>query len=40
VQIVGFTQSGVMRGPGILHLLDTTVRNGADLVGGHRSAGD
>jgi hypothetical protein len=34
VQIVGFPQSGVMRGPGILDLLDTAVRKGADLVGG------
>jgi hypothetical protein len=29
-----------MRGPSILDLLDTAVRNGADLVGGNRSAGE
>jgi cytosine/adenosine deaminase-related metal-dependent hydrolase len=34
VQIVAFPQSGVMRCPGILDLLDAAVRNGADLVGG------
>src|SRR5215469_3384116 len=34
VQIVGFPQSGVMRCPGVLDLLDAAVRSGADLVGG------
>src|SRR3954452_25276892 len=34
VQIVAFPQSGVMRCPGILDLLDAADRNGADLVGG------
>src|SRR5271167_4274289 len=34
VQIVAFPQSGVMRCPGILDLLDPAVREGADLVGG------
>ena len=34
VQIVAFPQSGVMRCPGVLELLDAAVRNGADLVGG------
>jgi cytosine deaminase len=34
VQIVAFPQSGVMRCPGILDLLDAAVREGADLVGG------
>src|SRR5271163_2727262 len=34
VQIVAFPQSGVMRCPGILDLLDQAVREGADLVGG------
>ena len=34
VQIVAFPQSGVMRCPGVLDLLDGAVRNGADLVGG------
>jgi len=34
VQIVAFPQSGVMRYPGVLDLLDEAVRNGADLVGG------
>src|SRR5437879_2041659 len=34
VQIVAFPQSGVMRCPGVLDLLDQAVRNGADLVGG------
>jgi cytosine/adenosine deaminase-related metal-dependent hydrolase len=34
VQIVAFPQSGVMRCPGVLDLLDAAVRNGADLVGG------
>jgi len=34
VQIVGFPQSGVMRCPGVLNLLDAAVRSGADLVGG------
>jgi cytosine deaminase len=34
VQIVAFPQSGVMRCPGVLGLLDAAVRNGADLVGG------
>src|SRR6266478_4941437 len=33
VQIVAFPQSGVMRCPGVLDLLDAAVRNGADLVG-------
>jgi hypothetical protein len=34
VQIVAFPQSGVMRWPGVLDLLDAAVREGADLVGG------
>jgi cytosine/adenosine deaminase-related metal-dependent hydrolase len=34
VQIVAFPQSGVMRCPGVLDLLDQAVKNGADLVGG------
>jgi cytosine/adenosine deaminase-related metal-dependent hydrolase len=34
VQIVAFPQSGVMRCPGVLDLLDAAIRNGADLVGG------
>jgi cytosine/adenosine deaminase-related metal-dependent hydrolase len=34
VQIVAFPQSGVMRCPGVLELLDAAVREGADLVGG------
>lgn len=34
VQIVAFPQSGVMRRPGTLELLDRAVREGADLVGG------
>ena len=34
VQIVAFPQSGVMRCPGVLDLLDRAVREGADLVGG------
>ena len=34
LQIVAFPQSGVMRCPGVLDLLDGAVRNGADLVGG------
>jgi cytosine/adenosine deaminase-related metal-dependent hydrolase len=34
VQIVAFPQSGVMRCPGVLDLLDAAVRAGADLVGG------
>jgi cytosine/adenosine deaminase-related metal-dependent hydrolase len=34
MQIVAFPQSGVMRCPGVLDLLDAAVRNGADLVGG------
>src|SRR5215469_11687370 len=34
MQIVAFPQSGVMRCPGVLELLDAAVRNGADLVGG------
>jgi cytosine/creatinine deaminase len=34
VQIVAFPQSGVMRCPGVLDLLDAAVGNGADLVGG------
>jgi cytosine deaminase len=34
VQIVAFPQSGVMRCPGVLDLLDQAVREGADLVGG------
>ncbi|MCC7049477.1 MAG: amidohydrolase family protein [Alphaproteobacteria bacterium] len=34
VQIVAFPQSGVMRRPGTLELLDAAVREGADLVGG------
>jgi cytosine deaminase len=33
-QIVAFPQSGVMRCPGVLDLLDAAVRAGADLVGG------
>jgi cytosine/adenosine deaminase-related metal-dependent hydrolase len=34
VQIVAFPQSGVMRRPGTLELLDQAVREGAELVGG------
>src|SRR5947209_2371615 len=34
LQIVAFPQSGVMRCPGVLDLLDAAVREGADLVGG------
>jgi cytosine/adenosine deaminase-related metal-dependent hydrolase len=34
VQIVAFPQSGVMRCPGVLDLLDAAVRSGAELVGG------
>jgi cytosine/creatinine deaminase len=34
VQIVAFPQSGVMRCPGTLELLDAAIRMGADLVGG------
>jgi len=34
VQIVAFPQSGVMRCPGVLDLLDAAVQSGADLVGG------
>jgi cytosine/adenosine deaminase-related metal-dependent hydrolase len=34
VQIVAFPQSGVMRCPGVVDLLDAAVRRGADLVGG------
>ncbi len=34
VQIVAFPQSGVMRRPGTLDLIDQAVREGADLVGG------
>src|SRR5271156_2736883 len=34
VQIVAFPQSGVMRFPGVLDLLDAAVQSGADLVGG------
>jgi len=34
MQIVAFPQSGVMRCPGVLDLLDAAVRGGADLVGG------
>src|SRR6516162_2079723 len=34
VQIVAFPQSGVMRCPGVLDLLDQAVREGADLIGG------
>jgi cytosine/creatinine deaminase len=34
VQIVAFPQSGVMRCPSVLDLLDAAVREGADLVGG------
>ena len=34
VQIVAFPQSGVMRCPGVLELLDQAVKEGADLVGG------
>ena len=34
VQIVAFPQSGVMRCPGVLDLLDAAVREGAGLVGG------
>jgi cytosine deaminase len=34
VQIVAFPQSGVMRRPGVLDLLDAAVCEGADLVGG------
>lgn len=34
MQIVAFPQSGVMRCPGVLDLLDQAMREGADLVGG------
>jgi cytosine/creatinine deaminase len=34
MQIVAFPQSGVMRCPGVLDLLDQAVRAGAELVGG------
>ena len=34
IQIVAFPQSGVMRCPGVLDLLDAAMRSGADLVGG------
>jgi len=34
VQIVAFPQSGVIRCPGVLDLLDAAVQSGADLVGG------
>ena len=34
IQIVAFPQSGVMRCPGVLDLLDAAMREGADLVGG------
>ena len=34
IQIVAFPQSGVMRCPGVLDLLDQAMREGADLVGG------
>jgi len=34
VQTVAFPQSGVMRCPGVLDLLDAAIRSGADLVGG------
>ncbi|MBL8701758.1 MAG: amidohydrolase family protein [Alphaproteobacteria bacterium] len=34
MQIVAFPQSGVMRCPGVLDLLDAAMREGADLVGG------
>ncbi|MBM3524996.1 MAG: amidohydrolase family protein, partial [Alphaproteobacteria bacterium] len=34
IQIVAFPQSGVMRCPGVLDLLDAAMRAGADLVGG------
>jgi cytosine/adenosine deaminase-related metal-dependent hydrolase len=34
IQIVAFPQSGVMRCPGVLDLLDQAVRAGANLVGG------
>jgi cytosine deaminase len=34
MQIVAFPQSGVMRCPGVLDVLDAAVRSGADLVGG------
>ena len=34
VQIVAFPQSGVMRCPGVLDLLDAAMHAGADLVGG------
>jgi cytosine/creatinine deaminase len=34
LQLVAFPQSGVMRCPGVLDLLDQAVRAGADLVGG------
>lgn len=34
MQIVAFPQSGVMRCPGVLDLLDVAMRNGANLVGG------
>jgi hypothetical protein len=33
VQIVAFPQSGVMRCPGVLELLDAAMQSGADLVG-------
>jgi cytosine/adenosine deaminase-related metal-dependent hydrolase len=34
IQIVAFPQSGVMRCPGVLELLDAAMEAGADLVGG------
>jgi cytosine/adenosine deaminase-related metal-dependent hydrolase len=34
IQIVAFPQSGVMRCPGVVDLLDAAMREGADLVGG------
>ena len=34
IQVVAFPQSGVMRCPGVLDLLDSAVAAGADLVGG------
>lgn len=34
MQIVAFPQSGVMRCPGVLDLLDAAMRSGANLVGG------
>jgi cytosine/creatinine deaminase len=34
IQIVAFPQSGVMRRPCVLELLDAAMRAGADLVGG------